>query len=183
MGIRIKEAPSGKEIVGTVDGQILVWNNATQRWDVGSAVGGSAMALEDFGSTIVPPNTTTASADGTVHTALATIGAAAFPAGSKLEVEFMSTLSGDGAGKVEATLELEVSLDGGATWNPVSDDAVGWFDSVALNDPVSSIVQRDSIDLSGAPSFALRFQRINGATAVAGASFSNHKVFWAYNAP
>lgn len=45
MGIRIKEAPSGKEIVGTADGQILVWNNTTQRWDVGSAPSG--------GSTIV----------------------------------------------------------------------------------------------------------------------------------
>ena len=44
MGIRIKEAPSGKEITGTVDNQILVWNNTTKRWDVGTQSGGGAIS-------------------------------------------------------------------------------------------------------------------------------------------
>jgi hypothetical protein len=37
MGIRIRQAPSGKLIVGTVTGQILSWNNTTQEWDVAAA--------------------------------------------------------------------------------------------------------------------------------------------------
>lgn len=45
MGIRLRESTSGKELVGTVDGQTLVWNNTTQRWDVGSAAGLSPVGL------------------------------------------------------------------------------------------------------------------------------------------
>lgn len=36
MGIKLRESPSGKEISGTADGQTLVWNNTTKRWDVGA---------------------------------------------------------------------------------------------------------------------------------------------------
>lgn len=37
MGIRLRQSTNGKELKGTVSGQVPVWNNATQEWDVGSA--------------------------------------------------------------------------------------------------------------------------------------------------
>jgi hypothetical protein len=40
MGIRIRQAPSGKVIEGTVTGQILIWNNVSREWDVAAAPSG-----------------------------------------------------------------------------------------------------------------------------------------------
>ena len=45
MGIRIRQAPSGQEIVGSVTGQILVWNDTTKRWDIGAAPGGGGSPI------------------------------------------------------------------------------------------------------------------------------------------
>lgn len=37
MGIKLRQSTNGKELIGTASGQVPVWNNATQEWDVGSA--------------------------------------------------------------------------------------------------------------------------------------------------
>lgn len=39
MGIKLRQSTNGRELVGTVAGQVPVWNPATQEWDAGTAGG------------------------------------------------------------------------------------------------------------------------------------------------
>ncbi len=43
MGIRLRQAPSGKILEGTAPGQILVWNHTTKEWEPGVGGGGSTV--------------------------------------------------------------------------------------------------------------------------------------------
>lgn len=39
MGIKLRQSTNGRELVGTLAGQVPVWNPATQEWDVGAPPG------------------------------------------------------------------------------------------------------------------------------------------------
>jgi len=58
MGSDIRIPPTGQFIVGTVNGQILQWNNTTKKWDLAAAPSGGVTPLSDVvwidGGTTVP---------------------------------------------------------------------------------------------------------------------------------
>lgn len=86
MSIRIRQAPSGKLLEGTINGQVPVWNNTTKSWDVGTPSGGSVAPLtRDFYS---DPGKVGSTEDGSIAnpflTAAAGVAAiAALPPGVK----------------------------------------------------------------------------------------------------
>lgn len=45
MGIKLKQSPSGKELVGTVNGQVPVWNNTTKLWEAGAGVPSNPLVI------------------------------------------------------------------------------------------------------------------------------------------
>jgi hypothetical protein len=177
----------GPEISGPPGSVLTFGPNGRTLSGKAAAASSSTTALEKFADTIVAPAGTTTTADGPVHTAADLLGAgvAAFPAGARLAVNYSSLVSGDGAGDVKSTTTLEFSLDGGATWNPVAagDEAVDWFTATAINLPVTTQGQQLEIDLSAAPSFALRAVYVNDAAATASASFAASRLRWQYVAP
>jgi hypothetical protein len=185
-GITLRQATSGEILEGSALLPFLRWNAATGLWEpgLGGATSSAAQqALETFADTIVAPAGTTTTADGPVHTATDVAGVAVFDAGALLDLEWLSIVSGDGAGDVKLTFSLEISTDGGAVWAPLPVTAIDWFTASALNLPTTSCVQRTTFDLSGLPSFALRGVFENDAAAVAGASMSKPRVKWAYVSP
>lgn len=171
----------GPEISGPA-GSVLTFDpdGRTLRGAPAGSSGGLS-AVESLGTTIVAPGGATTSADGPEHTALAVTGQATFPAGSKLVCNLTSGIAGDGAGLVDATLTLEVSLDGGTTFVPQVEVARGRFTSAGANDPLATMATALEVDLSGAPSFALRGIRANDAGAAASADFNSAVVAWAYS--
>jgi hypothetical protein len=186
MGIRIKESPSGREIVGTANGQILVWNDTTKRWDVGLQGEGLGPrgSVEKTGTTIVPgatgPSSTTG-APGPENTALAVCGQSTFPVGSKAIVNLMSKLGPAGAGLVNATVTAEYSIDSGGTWTPLSlDQGAAIFTAAGINDPMSNCASVAEVPLAGAPSFMLRL--VMATDSSPDVAFNDPRLSWVYSA-
>lgn len=187
-GITLRQATSGEILNGSALLPFLRWNPATDLWEPGAGGATASVAqqaLETFAGTIVAAGNTTTTANGPVHLATDVAGATPFPAGALLDLEWLAQVGADGAGLVFATMVLEISIDGGATWNPLgAKTARATFTGVGVNNPIQALVMRDTFDLSGAPSFALRaVLGNNDVSAVAGASFDDPCVKWAYVSP
>jgi hypothetical protein len=170
--------PAGSVLTFGADGRTLSGQPA--------ANAGALSALELFGAEIVAAGDTTTGADGPVHTAAALLGTgvAVFPAGSKLALEWISKVAATGAGDVFATLELELSTDGGTVWTPLTLTGRSTFTAPGLNNPITNLVELDEFDLSGLPSFAIRPVFGNAdVSATVSASFGEARVRWSYVAP
>jgi hypothetical protein len=176
----------GPEISGPAGSVLTFGENGRTLSGQPAANARQLSALELFSSEIVAAGATTTGADGPVHTAADLLGAgvAAFPAGATLALEWISKVAATGAGDVFATLELELSTDGGATWNPLTLTGRSTFTAPGLNNPITNLVELDEFDLSGLPSFAIRPVYGNAdVSATVSASFGEPRVRWQYIAP
>jgi hypothetical protein len=118
MGIRIKESPRGKEIVGTANGQILVWNDTTKRWDVGAAPGSSAPPLGTVLFPVIDPSNITVGVVRDSDPVTFDCGGQ-FVAGRALLVSGIFQLNynyGAGTGAFQCVARLQYSIDAGSTW-------------------------------------------------------------------
>jgi len=123
MGIRIRQAPSGKAIEGTADGQILVWNDTTKEWDIGTIP--TPPAAGSFGQ-YLQFNLSDLSfmAPGTQRSTdpISVPMGGRFVAGKTLLIQGAWQISFETAAVTYAAQGfIEASIDNGSTWSTVAE--------------------------------------------------------------
>jgi len=152
MGIRIRQAPSGKLIEGSVTGQILSWNNTTREWDVAAApsaggppLGGSSEVDFDTGSFVAP-------AASRATSSLSVAMGGAFDVTTKLlgwataQLEFQADDT-----SYSVLLELQASIDGGGSYTTIGSAALNYRTGITLSAQRLELTMIGQLPFSVAP--------------------------------